>query len=206
MATISPHDATGARAERPADDDAARVARVKQGDLRAFEELVVRHRGTAVRIAAGIVGRDDAEDVAQDAFLRALHRIDSFRSDAPFRVWLMRIVTNTALNAKARRRPIPVENPEEPEPSPEGEALSPASLLERSEARERLASKITLLRPEHRAVLVLRDLEGLSYGDIAAVVDVPIGTVKGRLHRARAELVDLLRHNTYDWELPADGA
>lgn len=186
-------------------EDAVLVARVRKGDLGAFEVLVVRYRDLAVRIAAGIVGRDEAEDAAQDAFLRALHRIESFRGDAPFRVWLMRIVTNTALNARARRRPVPVENQEETTASPEGEALSPASMLERSEARDRLAAKITTLRPEHQTVLVLRDLEGLSYGDIAVIAEVPVGTVKGRLHRARAEMAHLLRTNTYDWDLPDDG-
>ena len=203
MATVSaPH----ARSDFARDEDGLVVARVRAGDVDAFERIVVRYRDVAVRVAAVIVGRDEAEDVTQDAFLRALHRIDQYRGTAPFRAWLMRIVTNTALNALERRRAIPVEEVEEPEPSPEGEALSPASLLERAEARARLAGKITRLRPEHRAVLVLRDLEGLSYNEIADVVDVPVGTVKGRLHRARAELVDLLRHNTYDWELPPDDA
>lgn len=190
----------------PRDTDTDAVARVKAGDVDAFEVLVVRHRDLAVRIAAGIVGRDEAEDVVQDAFLRALHRIELFRGDAPFKVWMMRIVHNTAINTLEKRRPTPVETVEEHEAGPDAEALSPISMVERSEARQLLAGKITQLRPEHRAVLVLRDIEGLSYSDIAEVVKVPVGTVKGRLHRARAELVDLLRHNSYDWELPADAS
>jgi len=80
--------------------------------------------------------------------------------------------------------------------------LEPASRLEDRERRERLRSKLALLRDSHRSVLVLRDLEGLSYQEIAELTDTPLGSVKGRLFRARAELVELLRNNTYDWELP----
>ena len=96
MATVSaPH----ARSDFARDEDGLVVARVRAGDVDAFERIVVRYRDVAVRVAAGIVGRDEAEDVTQDAFLRALHRIDQYRGTAPFRAWLMRIVTNTALNA-----------------------------------------------------------------------------------------------------------
>ena len=75
--------------------------------------------------------------------------------------------------------------------------------LERRERQQRLELKLGSLRPEYRTLLVLRDLEGLSYAEIAAVLDMPLGTVKGRLHRARDELIEVLRNNTYDWELPA---
>jgi RNA polymerase sigma-70 factor (ECF subfamily) len=75
--------------------------------------------------------------------------------------------------------------------------------LEDRERQERLELKLRGLRPEYRSLLILRDLEGLSYNEIADVLDMPIGSVKGRLHRARGELIELLRKNTYDWELPA---
>jgi RNA polymerase sigma-70 factor (ECF subfamily) len=75
-------------------------------------------------------------------------------------------------------------------------------MLEAGERRQRLQAKLRLLPPQHRAVLVLRDIEGLSYEEIADVTETPLGSVKGRLHRARRELADLLRTNTYDWELP----
>jgi RNA polymerase sigma-70 factor (ECF subfamily) len=78
----------------------------------------------------------------------------------------------------------------------------PARSLEDSERRARLAGKLEQLRPAHRSVLVLRDLEGFSYEEIAEITDSPLGSVKGRLHRAREELIDILRRNTYDWELP----
>ena len=180
------------------------VRRTRSGDLDAFGQLVDRHGAVVVRVAARIVGPADAEDVAQDALLRAFHGLAGFREDTPFRSWLLRITHNAALNALARRRPEPVEQvPEEGGrlAAAAGERL-PADALEARERRERLESKLLLLSPQHRAVLVLRDLEGLSYDEIAEVTETPLGSVKGRLHRARDELIAILRANTYDWELP----
>jgi RNA polymerase sigma-70 factor (ECF subfamily) len=179
---------------------------VKAGDLGAFEELVERHGDVVYRVAARTVGPDDADDVSQDAFLRALSRIGTFRGQGSFRAWMLQITHNTALNAVARRRAEPVDElPEpgasEPAAAAEGERL-PAVRLEREERRRRLELKLRGLRVEHRTVLVLRDVEGLSYEEIAEATGTPIGSVKGRLHRARGELVDALRRNTYDWELP----
>jgi RNA polymerase sigma-70 factor (ECF subfamily) len=179
------------------------VARTRGGDLGAFEELVEHYRLDVYRVAARIVGPDEADDIAQDAFLRAFHKLDTFRGDS-FRSWLLRITHNRALNVMARRTPEPVD-PVEHQQQLEGDEeprQDPARSLEHSERRARLASKLEQLRPAHRSVLVLRDLEGFSYEEIAEVTDSPLGSVKGRLHRAREELIEILRHNTYDWELP----
>jgi RNA polymerase sigma-70 factor (ECF subfamily) len=184
------------------DPDRPLVDRTLTGDLRAFEQLVERHRDVVFRVAARIVGRDGAEDVSQDAFLRAFHRLGRFRGDAPFRSWLLQIAHHAAIDA-VNRRGVAVEDGEAGEEAPDPEATRmPAERLERRERTERLEAKLHRLRPPHRAVLVLRDLEGLTYEEIAAATGTPLGTVKGRLHRARAELIDLLRANTYDWELP----
>jgi RNA polymerase sigma-70 factor, ECF subfamily len=186
------------------DPDRELVDRAQAGDLGAFEALVERHREVVFRVAARIVGPLDAEDASQDAFLRAFHRLGSFRGDAPFRAWLLRIAHNTALNLQARRWPEPVSSVEPLLGTPEAEVeRTPADRLEGRERRERLETKVRLLSPAHRAVLVLRDIEGLSYEEISAVTETPIGSVKGRLHRARGELIEILRRNTYDWELPA---
>jgi RNA polymerase sigma-70 factor (ECF subfamily) len=182
-------------------DDTELARRAADGDLGAFEALVARHRDVVVRVATRIVGRDDAEDVAQDALLRAFHSLRSYRGDAPFRSWLLRIVHNLSLNELERRRPVPVDVGEDTA-ADLPESAQPASSLEQAERRDRLALKIRALRPEHRAVLVLRDLEGMPYEDIARITEAPLGSVKGRLHRARGELMDLLRNNTYDWEIP----
>jgi RNA polymerase sigma-70 factor, ECF subfamily len=189
-----------------AEPDELLVERVRAGDLRAFERLVERHRGRVYRVAARVVGPADADDVAQDALLRAFHRLGSYTGRGSFRGWLLRITHHTALNTMARRRPEPVADPGDGD---DGDLVAlherePARLLVESERRERLESKLTELRPEHRAVLVLRDLEGLPYDEIAEITEAPLGSVKGRLFRARRELIDIMRRNTYDWELPDD--
>jgi RNA polymerase sigma-70 factor, ECF subfamily len=184
--------------------DSSLVQATLDGDLRAFEQLVERHRDVVFRVVARFVGDEDAEDVTQDTFLRAFHRLDRFRGDAPFRSWLLRIAHNTAVTDMTRTgrvdtRPLDaVEDGLEQSVSRGG----PAERLERRERRDRLDTKLKGLSPGHRTVLVLRDIEGLPYDEIARITDAPLGSVKARLHRARDEFVELLRTNTYDWELP----
>jgi RNA polymerase sigma-70 factor (ECF subfamily) len=188
------------------DPDRELVIKAKGGDLSAFEVLVERHSDVVFRVAARTVGPDDALDISQDSFLRALSRIGSYREEGSFRAWLLQITHNTAVNAVLRKQAEPVDElPEpgsgDPEPPIAGER-QPAVRLERQERRRRLELKLRGLRMEHRTVLVLRDVEGMSYEEIAQVTGTPLGSVKGRLHRARTELIDALRRNTYDWELP----
>ncbi len=182
------------------------VERTLGGDMTAFETLVRRHRGLVHRVVARVIGRGDADDVTQDAFLRAFHRLHQFRGDSPFRAWLLRIAHNAALSSRAGRPPehdaLLVEDAE----SMASSERLPARALEDTERRERLSSKLQQMRQSHRTVLVLRDLEGLSYEEIEAVTETPLGSVKGRLFRARQELIEILRHNTYDWELPDERA
>jgi RNA polymerase sigma-70 factor (ECF subfamily) len=187
-----------------ADPDADLVAGTLAGDLGAFDQLVERHQAVVHRIAARIVGRDEADDVVQETFLRAYHRLDRFRGESPFRSWLLQIASNSALNAVRRKRPEPVAAVTEGEPygTEQAPARTPVRELEDRERRERLELKLRELRTEHRAVLVLRDLEGLPYEEIADITGSPMGSVKGRLHRARNELIEIMRANTYDWELP----
>jgi RNA polymerase sigma-70 factor, ECF subfamily len=186
------------------DSDERLIAGTLDGELSSFEKLVERHRDIVFRTAARIVGPTEAEDVTQDAFLRAFHRLDQYRGTAAFRTWLLQIAQNAALNtlARTRRRPIEpaVESTDVPDRDP---VRQPATRLESRERQQRLEHKLVALRPEYRSLLVLRDLEGLSYTEIADVLEMPLGSVKGRLHRARSELIELLRNNTYDWELPA---
>lgn len=172
------------------------------GDLRAFERLVERHRAVVLRVAARIVGDDEAEDVAQDAFLRAYHRLARWRGEGPFRTWLLHIARNSAVDALEARRADAVPLAPATDELADAAESTPAARLETVERLRRLDVKLKALSPQHRTVLVLRDIEGLSYDEIAAVADMPLGSVKARLHRARSEFVDALRHNTYDWELP----
>jgi RNA polymerase sigma-70 factor (ECF subfamily) len=185
-------------------DDERLIERTLRGDLSAFEQLVERHRGVVFRTAARIVGRDEAEDVTQDAFLRAFHRLQQYRGTAAFRTWLLQITQNAAFDTLSRARRHPTEAESQPPDVPDRDPVrQPAAALERRERQQRLEGKLGLLRPEYRSLLVLRDLEGFSYTEIAAVLEMPLGSVKGRLHRARDELIELLRNNTFDWELPA---
>lgn len=190
--------------DRAVDSDQALIERTRQGEIAAFEVLVDRHRDVVYRTAARIVGSNEAEDVTQDAFLRAYHRLDQYGGRAAFRTWLLQITHNAALNTLARARKRPVEPDLQSHHVPDRDPIrQPVTRLERRERQQRLELKLGSLRPEYRSLLVLRDLEGFSYTEIAEVLDMPLGTVKGRLHRARDELIDLLRNNTYDWELPA---
>jgi RNA polymerase sigma-70 factor (ECF subfamily) len=187
----------------PADADHAYVQATLRGDLHAFGALVERHRDVVVRVAARIAGRDEAEDVSQDAFLRAFHRLERFRADASFRAWLLQITHNAAVDHISRRRPEPLETPDDVPDDPERTvARLPAERLESRERLARLERKLRGLSPDARAVLVLRDIEGLSYEEIADITQAPLGTVKVRLFRARRDLIEMLRTNTYDWELP----
>lgn len=181
--------------------ESALVERARGGDIRAFEVLVERHRDLVFRVASRVVGPDDAGDVSQDAFLRAFNSLESFAGEGSFKAWLLQITYNAAVSTLSRRRPEPVD-PQDAEEAEPVERGGPAMALDRRERIERMEGKIRLLRLEHRSVLVLRDVEGLSYEEISEVTETPLGSVKGRLHRARAELIDLLRNNTYDWELP----
>lgn len=185
----------------PAQPDAALVEATLRGEIDAFRLLVDRHQDVVIRVAARVVGREEADDVSQDAFLRAFHRLEGFRDDAPFRAWLLRIAHNAAIDHLRRKPPAPVDA-EAVAAGQEGGPRPPAEQMEIRERVQRLERKLRGLSPAHRTVLVLRDVEGLDYEEIATVTDSPVGSVKGRLHRARSELIEMLKSNTYDWELP----
>ena len=188
-----------------ADPDQPLVRAAIAGDMHAFEQLVERHRDVVFRVVARLVASDqEAEDLTQDAFLRAFHRLERYRGEAPFRSWLLRIAHNTAVThvtqaGRVAAHPLDAGGAEVAHSIDAG---SPADQLERRERRERLDTKLKGLGRTHRTVLVLRDIEGLSYDEIARITDSPLGSVKARLHRARSEFIDVLRNNTYDWELP----
>ncbi|MFZ0040604.1 MAG: sigma-70 family RNA polymerase sigma factor [Solirubrobacteraceae bacterium] len=202
MTAIEELERERTRAPSIPDADQQLIQRTLDGDMHAFEQLVQRHRDVVFRVASRIVGTDHADDVSQDAFLRAFHRLGRFRGDSSFRTWLLQITQNAALNELQRSRRRQTEDGEASDPVDPDRTRQPASELERRERQQRLETKLGLLRDEYRSLLVLRDLEGLSYSEIAEVLEMPLGSVKGRLHRARGELIALLRTNTYDWELP----
>jgi RNA polymerase sigma-70 factor (ECF subfamily) len=170
-------------------EDAHLVTRAKAGRLDAFEELVRRHRERVYRVALRMLAdAGDAEDATQDAFVQAWRTLADFRGDSSFPTWMYRIVTNRCLNVLRARRPV------EPLPaSLPAPASQPDRIVEASAQVEYLKRAIARLTPEQRAPLVLRELEGCSYEQIAQVLDLSVPAVKSRLHRARLELVAAMR-------------
>jgi RNA polymerase sigma-70 factor (ECF subfamily) len=179
-------------------DVAALIERARSGDARAFEDLARREERALYRHAARIVGPGaDAEDVVQDALLSAWRSIRSFEGTS-FRAWLFRIVTNRALDrmrARKRRPELPLE-PAEDEDLTWAEPASPGpELADVAASREALAAveeALRLVPDEQRAALLLRDVEGFAYDEIALMTGVEIGTVKSRIHRARVSVRNAL--------------
>jgi RNA polymerase sigma factor (sigma-70 family) len=166
-------------------------ARLEPSELERFETLMLPHLGAARRLARHLTGNDaDADDVVQESYLRALRHFGGFRGDGATqsRGWMLTIVRNTAYSWHHRRRP-------ETEAAAFDEALHSdaasdgfAAELARNDSRETLSQALDRLPPDLREVIILRELEGLSYKEIGDVVDVPIGTVMSRLSRARQRL------------------
>ena len=171
------------------------VRRANRGDLEAFGEIVERYRLRVLRTAHGIVGSsDEAEDVAQEVFVKAWQALDSFRPGGSLGSWLYRITVNAAIDATRRRRPS--VNLDDIAP-PQSNQHTERSVLDAEEA-ERVRRAVRNLPPASRAALVLREYEQLSYAEIAEVLNVPMGTVMSRLHYARQSLKDALSQEGYD--------
>jgi RNA polymerase sigma-70 factor (ECF subfamily) len=158
------------------------------GNEGAFSQLVRAYRLQVVRTAYGILGSvTEADDVAQEAFIKAWESLPDLRQRSTFRTWLFRITVNTAIDAVRRRRPEP---PLDETMSGEYEAPEEATI--RRDIRERVQAAIRDLPPAARATLILREYEQLSYREIAAVLEIPIGTVMSRLSYARQLLRERL--------------
>ncbi len=172
----------------PADHELIR--RAQRGEELAFQELVTRHEERAVRVALALVAnREDARDLAQEAFLRVFRNLARFDFEHEFTTWLYRIVTNLAIDLLRKRRPALSTTAEEDEEAdlelsdPDGEA--PSAPLERVETAERVRACIDRLAPHFRSVMILRELEGLPCTEIARIVGTTHVTVRWRLHRGR---------------------
>ena len=161
--------------------------------LARFERLVLPHLDAAHNLARWLTGDGhDAEDVVQEAFLRAYRSFDSFRGEDG-RAWLLAVVRNTGYTwLKRNRGHEPAASFDEEIHVTDSEAWNPERLALQSAAREELRAALDKLPVEFREVIVLRELEGLSYKEIAAVADIPLGTVMSRLTRARTRLQQAL--------------
>jgi len=177
-------------------DDRRLIAECVAGNTLAFGQLVRRHQDRLFNAVLRVVDNaEDAADVVQEAFLNAYQSLHSFKGDSEFFTWLYRIAFNAAISLRRKKKAVLSFDGEvraAAEPVDPSEFARPGVALERSEEDAQLLAALNRLSPEHRAVLVLKDLEGQKYEDIAQVLDVPIGTVRSRLHRARMELKDLL--------------
>ena len=179
------------------DDDRRLIADCLSGRRDAFGELVFRYQARLYNAAMRLVDNpEDAADVVQDAFLNAYQSLHTFKGDAEFFTWLYRIAFNTAITLKRKKRPAVSLDATGPDgridPDDPSEYVKPGAALERNEDERELQEAMNRLSHEHKEVLVLKDIEGLKYEDIAEILGVPIGTIRSRLHRARLELRDLL--------------
>lgn len=184
------------------DIDRQLVARAQRGDKQAFELLVEKYQRKLARLLSRFI-RDPAEveDVTQEAFIKAYRALPAFRGDSAFYTWLYRIGINTAKNylmAMGRRAPTSTEvEAEEAEGFEEGEQLrdinTPESLLLSNEIAKTVNATIEGLPEELRTAIQMREIEGMSYEDIAKAMDCPIGTVRSRIFRAREAIAEQLR-------------
>lgn len=191
--------------EETVDPDLEIVRQAQKGDSRAYEELVLRHQKRAFNVAYRILGDyDEALDITQDAFIKAYHSLPGFRMESRFVRWLLTITVNLCRNRlkywkrRARNRTRSIDEPVETEDSSMQREVSDPSpsvldIVGSRQTGEIIKEELLHLDEDHRTVLVLREIEGLSYEEMAELLGVAAGTVKSRLHRGRSELKERLK-------------
>jgi RNA polymerase sigma-70 factor, ECF subfamily len=177
------------------DDETSLIDQALGGDTAAFGQLVRRYQDRLFTSVMHVVGhREEAEDLVQETFVRALTKLDTFRQDSSFFTWIYRIALNAAVNRNRRRRsPLPLDTQRDGEgrdPADPGE--TPHDRVLRLERAEQIRRALHQLSEEYRIVLVLREIDGFDYDTIGRILDISIGTVRSRLHRARALMRDQL--------------
>src|ERR1700747_779898 len=195
--------ADGGFGESVEPDDIVLVRRCQKGDALAFEQLVIKYRSKVFTMIYGMVQNEqDAWDLAQEGFLKAWKSIHRFKGESSFYTWLYRIMTNVTIDSLRRKgirgeaefddRIAPV-NVEPGSPTTPSSSPLPNKKLEYGEIRERIDEAIAKLSPEHRAVIVMKEIEDLQYSEIAEILSCSLGTVMSRLFYARKKLQSLLR-------------
>ena len=173
------------------------VQQCQAGDKSAFQELVSRYQQKVFMVIVGLLrNREDALEVAQETFFRAYRKIKSFQGGSSFYTWLYRIAVNLAIDAQRRQKRNPLDFKESMDGILEERhevAKDPFADVHDKQLRAKLIQAINDLSPEHRAVIVLRTMEGLSYKDIGEMLGCSEGTVMSRLHYARKKLQEKLR-------------
>ena len=179
--------------------DADYVRRLQRGETEAFEMLVRRHEKTIFNLVYRMLGDyDEAAEVSQEVFLSAYRAIGQFRGDANFSTWLYRIALNhTSTRRKTlirrQQRNVAIEDTEPVRDLQPG----PAETMEKKEIRERVQRALNNLEPDDATVILLRDLQDIPYEEVARLLEIPVGTVKSRLHRARQALKSQLASYFY---------
>lgn len=182
------------------EQDAAVIQAVLDGDVNAYEALVKEYEKNVYNLALRMTGNsEDAADMAQEAFIKAYNSLTAFRGDSKFSVWLYRIVSNVCLDflrSRSRKQTVSLstenDDGEEVELDIADETHSPEQLLDRSLTRDAVRRGLAALPPDHREILLLREIQGLSYEEIADVLGLEAGTVKSRIFRARKKLCSFL--------------
>jgi RNA polymerase sigma-70 factor (ECF subfamily) len=169
------------------------VQQTRQGQVEAFGELVTRYQTAVFNVCLRMLGvREEAEDLAQETFIRAFQRLETFDLERPFVPWIRRIATNLCINHLQRKRPVRFTLDEERDQPALAHQETPEDRLEGKQAIKAMKIAIAELLPHYRAVIELRHYQDLSYAEIAEVLDLPISDVKSHLYRARKQLASRL--------------
>jgi RNA polymerase sigma-70 factor (ECF subfamily) len=186
-------------------EDAVLIRAFCKGDKAAFDNLVLKHKDRVFNLCYRLLGDyEEANDSAQEAFIKVYGSLRKFRFESAFSTWLYRIAVNTCKNKRKswafrqKRKTVFADNPvsgnrAQPGPEIQDESQSPAMVLERKERMRAIQEAINALPPEQKEVVTLRDIEGLSYEEVAEITGLNLGTVKSRLARARQDLRKKLR-------------
>lgn len=182
--------------ERSVKDDVQLIAEALDGDSAAFGQLVTRYQDRLYNTLVHVVGcREMARDVVQDAFVQAYVKLESFEGASAFYTWLYRIAVNLAISRRRREKPMAsVDQVREVlGHEPPDTADPPEARLEQQERARQVQQALAAVSDEHRTILTLREMDGCSYEQIAEILELPVGTIRSRLHRARMQLREQLK-------------
>ncbi|MDP3387150.1 MAG: sigma-70 family RNA polymerase sigma factor [Eubacteriales bacterium] len=179
------------------------IKRSQKGDINSFEELIKEYKKVAYNIALKMLkNKEDAEDVSQEALIKVYKSIDRFNMDSSFKTWLYRIVVNTCLDhvRKNKENPISIDQPihsghDEFYMEVEDNRPTPQEVLETKLTQKMVMDAVNELEEDFRSIIILRDINDLSYEEISEIIECNIGTVKSRISRARQKLKEILEKN-----------
>lgn len=175
-------------------DDRELIQAALQGQSSAFGRLVQKYQDRLFNAMVHMLGdAEDARDTVQDAFVQAFVKLETFQQTAAFYTWLYRIAFNSAISRRRRSRPVESLDRNRETSGDEPADAAAGDPLESQERAAQVRQALSQVSPEHRQILVLRDIDDLSYEEIGEVLQLPVGTVRSRLHRARLQLKELLQ-------------